>query len=92
MIEVIAKLRGRMVGPSVVSIGTVEEIRQHPQGRAEQAMKDPEIQAILQDPMVRDVINNLSGGDQAAGQRAMSDPVMKLKIEKLIASGVLQTK
>lgn len=61
-------------------------------GRAEQAMKDPEIQAILQDPMVRDVINNLSGGDQAAGQRAMSDPVMKLKIEKLIASGVLQTK
>jgi len=60
--------------------------------RAEHAMADPEIQAILQDPMVRDVINNLSGGDQAAGQRAMNDPVMRAKIEKLIASGVLQTK
>ena len=55
-------------------------------------MADPEIQAILQDPMVRDVINNLSGGDQMAGQRALQDPLMKAKIEKLIASGILQMK
>ena len=61
-------------------------------GRAEQAMKDPEIQAILQDPMVRQVIQDLSGGNGAAGQQAMNDPVMRGKIEKLIASGVLQTK
>ena len=60
--------------------------------RAEQAMKDPEIQAILQDPMVRQVIQDLSGGNGAAGQQAMNDPVMRGKIEKLIASGVLQTK
>ena len=55
-------------------------------------LTDPEIQVILQDPKVRQVIQNLSGGDVAAGQRAMSDPVMRGKIEKLIASGVLQTK
>jgi stress-induced-phosphoprotein 1 len=61
-------------------------------GRAEQAMKDPEIQAILQDPMVRQVIQDLSGGNGAAGQQAMNDPVMRGKIEKLVASGVLQTK
>jgi len=61
-------------------------------GRAEQAMKDPEIQAILQDPMVRQVIQDLSGGNGTAGQQAMNDPVMRGKIEKLIASGVLQTK
>ena len=53
-------------------------------------LKDPETQAILQDPKVRQVIQDLSGGDVAAGQRAMSDPVMRGKIEKLIASGVLQ--
>ena len=53
-------------------------------------LKDPEIQAILRDPRVRQVIQDLSGGDVAAGQRAMSDPVMRGKIEKLIASGVLQ--
>ena len=50
-------------------------------GRAEQAMKDPEIQAILQDPMVRQVIQDLSGGNGAAGQQAMNDPVMRGKIE-----------
>ena len=53
-------------------------------------LKDPETQAILQDPKVRQVIQDLSGGDVAAGQRAMSDPVMRGKVEKLIASGVLQ--
>ena len=30
--------------------------------------------------------------DATTGQRAMQDPVMRAKIEKLIASGVLQTK
>ena len=48
-------------------------------GRAEQAMKDPEIQAILQDPMVRQVIQDLSGGNGAAGQQAMNDPVMRAR-------------
>jgi hypothetical protein len=42
--------------------------------------------------MVRQVIQDLSGGNGAAGQQAMNDPVMRGKIEKLIASGVLQTK
>ena len=62
------------------------------QERAAHAMADPEIQNILQDPVIRDVINNLSGGDQMAGQRALQDPLMKAKIEKLIASGILQMK
>ena len=63
------------------------------QERAAHAMADPEIQQILNDPMVRDVINNLSqGGDQMAGQRALQDPTMRAKIEKLVASGILQMK
>jgi len=60
--------------------------------RAAHAMADPEIQAILQDPMVRQAINDLSGADPMAGQKVMSDPIMRNKIEKLIAAGVLQTK
>ena len=59
----------------------------------EYLQKHPEIQQILNDPMVRDVINNLSqGGDQMAGQRALQDPTMRAKIEKLVASGILQMK
>lgn len=60
--------------------------------RAAHGMADPEIQAILRDPVVNQVIQDLSGGDQAAGQRAMADPVMSAKIQKLIAAGVLQTR
>ena len=52
----------------------------------------PDSQAILRDPVVSQVIQDLSGGDQAAGQRAMQDPVMSAKIQKLIAAGVLQTR
>ncbi|KAJ1455214.1 hypothetical protein M885DRAFT_464465 [Pelagophyceae sp. CCMP2097] len=60
--------------------------------RAAHAMADPEIQAILSDPMVRQAITDLSGADAQAGQAVMQDVVMRAKIEKLIAAGVLQTK
>lgn len=60
--------------------------------RAAHGMADPEIQAILSDPIVRQVISDLGGNDPMAGQKALSDPVMKAKINKLIAAGVLQTR
>lgn len=60
--------------------------------RAAHGMADPEIQMILSDPIVRQVIQDLGGNDAAAGQKAMADPVMKAKIHKLIAAGVLQTR
>ena len=50
--------------------------------------------ASLQDPVVRQVITDLSTNDplaQAAGQKALRDPIMGTKINKLIAAGVLQT-
>lgn len=58
-------------------------------------MADPEIQSILSDPVVRQVLQDLSTEDpiaQAAGQKAMRDPNMGAKIQKLIAAGVLQTR
>jgi len=63
--------------------------------RAAHAMADPEIQRILTDPVVRQVIQDLGSSDpvaQQAGQRAMLDPGMSAKIQKLIAGGVLQTR
>ncbi len=59
--------------------------------RSAHAMADPEIQAILMDPMVRQVLSDAQENPQSA-QRAMNDPGMRAKIDKLIAAGVLQVK
>jgi len=58
--------------------------------RAAHAMADPEIQAILQDPVVNQVLRDFQENPNAANQ-AMMDKSMRGKIEKLIAAGVLQT-
>ena len=53
-------------------------------------MADPEIQAILSDPMISQILKDFNENPQAAN-KAMSNPVVRAKIEKLIASGVVQT-
>jgi len=58
--------------------------------RAAHAMADPEIQSILQDPVIRQILQDFNDNPNAANN-AMRDPVVRAKIEKLIASGVLQT-
>jgi len=52
------------------------------------AMADPEIQAILKDPDMRAVLRNLTVNPGAA-HAAMMQPSIKVKIEKLMAAGVL---
>jgi stress-induced-phosphoprotein 1 len=58
--------------------------------RAAHAMADPEIQAILQDPVMQQVLKDFQDNPKAAMQ-AMTDPGVRSKIEKLIASGIVQT-
>lgn len=58
--------------------------------QAAHAMADPEIQAILQDPVLQQVLKDFSENPQAA-QQAMNDPSMRAKINKLIAAGVIET-
>lgn len=58
--------------------------------RARRGMGDPEIQNILQDPMIQQILKDFNENPQAAN-KAMSDPGVRAKIEKLIASGVVQT-
>ena len=58
--------------------------------RARHGMADPEIQSILQDPMMQKILKDFSENPQEA-QKAMRDPGIRAKIEKLIVSGVVQT-
>ena len=59
--------------------------------RAAHGMADPEIQAILMDPTIRQVLTDFQENPKFA-QQAMGDPDIRRKIEKLIAAGVLQVK
>jgi stress-induced-phosphoprotein 1 len=63
----------------------------HDKERAAHAMADPEIQAILMDPSIRQVLTDFQENPKFA-QQAMGDPDIRKKIEKLIAAGVLQVK
>lgn len=57
--------------------------------RAKRAMADPEIQAILQTPEVRNALSDLER-DPKAINKIMSNRSLAEKIEKLIAAGVLK--
>lgn len=57
--------------------------------RAEQAMKDPEIQQIMMDPMVKIVLERMQT-DPKAAQEVMQDPNMAAKINKLIMAGIIK--
>ena len=59
--------------------------------QAAHAMADPEIQAILQDPITQQLLRDFSENPQAA-QQAMNDPGIRAKINKLIAAGVIETR
>lgn len=59
--------------------------------RAKEAMKDPEIQAIMRDPVIAKVLQDMQQSPQA-GAQAMRDPDIRRKIEMLIAAGVLGVK
>lgn len=59
--------------------------------RAQRAMQDPEIQAILHDPMVNSALEDMQK-DAGAYARVMRDKTMAAKIQKLIAAGVVGMK
>jgi stress-induced-phosphoprotein 1 len=59
--------------------------------QAAHAMADPEIQAILTDPLTQQLLRDFSE-NPAAAQQAMQDPGVRAKIEKLIAAGVIETR
>ena len=59
--------------------------------RVAHARADPDIQAILSDPMIQQVLRDVQE-NPAHANKAMADPGVRAKIEKLIASGILAVK
>jgi len=59
--------------------------------RQAHAMADPEIQQILQDPSIRQILTDFQE-NPAYAQKAMSDPAIRSKIDKLISAGIIQVK
>jgi len=76
----------RKVSQTINSSATEEEKKE----RAQHAMADPDIQNILMDPIIQQVLQDFQNNPKAANE-AMRDASVRSKIEKLIASGIVQT-
>jgi stress-induced-phosphoprotein 1 len=59
--------------------------------QAAHAMADPEIQAILTDPVIQQILKDLRE-NPAAGQAALRDASVRARFEKLIAAGIIETR
>ena len=75
---------------AMINYGSANMTEEEKKERARHGMADPEIQSILQDPMIQGILRDFNENPSAA-QKAMSDPSVRAKIEKLIASGVVQS-
>jgi stress-induced-phosphoprotein 1 len=71
------------------STGQVDEAEM--KERQARAMADPEIQGILQDPIMRQVLNDMSTDPRAAAEH-QKNPMIMAKIQKLINAGIVQTR
>ncbi|KLJ11947.1 stress-induced-phosphoprotein 1 [Blastomyces silverae] len=56
---------------------------------AERIQRDPEIMSILQDPVMQTILQQAKG-DPAALQEHMKNPGVRMKIQKLVAAGVIR--
>jgi len=74
----------------LINMGAKNMTEDEKKERAAHGMADPEIQMILQDPVIRQVLQDFNE-KPAAAQAVMRDPHVSTKIEKLIAAGVVQT-
>jgi len=54
------------------------------------ALKDEKVKAILADPVINNVLQDLQT-NPSASQKAMSDPDISAKLEKLMVAGILGT-
>lgn len=74
---------------AMINYGNANMTEAEKRERAQHGMADPEIQSILQDPMIQQILRDFNDNPTAANQ-AMSNPAVRSKIEKLVASGVVQ--
>merc|ERR1711976_677987 len=74
-----------------INYGRANMTEEQKKEQAAHAMADPEIQAILSDPVIQQVLRDF-GENPNAAQQAMNNPTMRGKIERLIASGIIETR
>ncbi|KAF1742864.1 hypothetical protein MXB_4176 [Myxobolus squamalis] len=60
-----------------------------PEEATENAMRDPEVQNILNDPSMRVILETMNS-DPKAASNYLRDPVIAKKIEKLISAGIVK--
>jgi len=53
------------------------------------AMQDPEIQAIVSDPVMRQILDDMKNDPRAAAEH-MKNPVIKAKVLKLASAGIIR--
>lgn len=58
--------------------------------RQRRAMEDPEIQAIMRDPIMNKILQDLER-DPRGSQAALKDPKVMANLQKLIAAGIIRT-
>lgn len=59
--------------------------------RAQEAMKDPAIQAILRNPVMAQVLQDLGpNGDRERAEKALQNPDITSQLEKLVAAGIVR--
>ncbi|KAL9183613.1 hypothetical protein ACHAXT_004469 [Thalassiosira profunda] len=75
---------------AMINMGSADMTEEEKMERARHGMADPEIQAILQDPVVQQLLKDFQENPKAANE-AMMNPSIRAKMQKLIASGVVQT-
>eukprot|EP00850_Spirogloea_muscicola_P014647 SM000106S13995 [mRNA] locus=s106:378050:382571:- [translate_table: standard] len=66
---------------------TPEELKE----RQAKSLQDPEIQAILTDPIMRQVLTDFQENPQSAMQH-QKNPMIMAKIQKLVAAGIVQVR
>ncbi|SNX85602.1 probable STI1 - Hsp90 cochaperone [Melanopsichium pennsylvanicum] len=74
----------------------MNEIYSQRSGESEQetlqrAMRDPEVAQIMQDPVMQSILQQAQG-NPAALQEHMKSPIIREKVQKLIAAGIIRTR
>ncbi|KAJ9480164.1 Heat shock protein STI1 [Pseudozyma hubeiensis] len=57
----------------------------------QRAMRDPEVAQIMQDPVMQSILQQAQG-NPAALQEHMKSPIIREKVQKLIAAGIIRTR
>ena len=71
------------------AIATSNRTGEMDQQRIAESMKDPEVMAIMRDPVMNQVLQDLKD-NPAAAQRALKDPSIMANLDKLVAAGIIR--